>query len=652
LLRIRIAPWLVGLALPCGLARAEPPVVVTVQGEARPPGELPNEPFVASSRVTRERLAAPGLRAPDVLREETGVQITEAGGLGAPATASIRGATAAQTPVYLGGVRLNDQVAGVADLSTVPLWLIERVDVYRGNAPFEADELGIGGAIVFEPRRPVRSEASAGASLGSFGTRAGFGHFSLAKAGSGVLFGVSGERADNDYPFLDDRGTLFRSDDDARRARQNADSRLRDTWLIARARPTERARVELLLNDVGREQGVPKLALVPSRAARAELSRTLAALTARLQLGARRDTELTLATSLVDGRSSIHDPERELGLGSEETRVRGRRVAERATLSLPLGERLRLAATTSGEVETQTRRDGGVEASAKATTLRAATRLEWQLGRFSLFGLVAGQCRAAEPGAEGCAKLEPTGRVGAGYRGAGLTAFVNASRYQRVPTLGELFGAGVLVRGNPGLRPELGVSADVGLRSRVRRGSVELGFESSAFAREASELISYARAAQGYVVPVNVGRARVIGLELGLGLHAFEHLELDCSATLLEPRDITDGRRLENDVLPFMSRLVLAPRLRLTTGEREGYLTRAELSADVVYTSNRFADPAGLIVVPEQAVLGLATAASFWSGVLVTRLRLANLLDTPRFDIVGYPLPGRSVYASLELRSP
>ncbi len=144
-----------------------------------------SEPFVASSRVTRERLRRRGCGVPDVLRSEAGVQIAESGGLGAPATASIRGATAAQTPVYLGGVRLNDQVGGAADLSTIPLWLVERVDVYRGNAPFEADELGMGAPIFFEPRRPRRIEAAAGATIGSFGTRAGFGYFSLGERRGG-----------------------------------------------------------------------------------------------------------------------------------------------------------------------------------------------------------------------------------------------------------------------------------------------------------------------------------------------------------------------------------------------------------------------------------------------------------------------------------
>jgi vitamin B12 transporter len=646
--------WLLVTA-PCWplAARAEAPVTITVQGDARPAGEIASEPFVASSRIQGERLATPGLRAPELLRGEVGVQIAESGGLGAPATASIRGATAAQTPVYLGGVRLNDQVGGVADLSTIPLWLIERVDVYRGNAPFEADDLGIGGAIFFEPRRPKRNEAAAGATLGSFGTSAGFGYFSLVSPRAAVLAGLSGERADNDYYFKDDRGTLFRSRDDSRRARANADSRLSDAWLIARARPSERARVELMINHVQREQGVPKLALVPSRAARAELSRTLAAVTTRLQLGDTGGSWLTLGTVFLDGRSQLHDPERELGTLAEETRLRGRRVEQRAALALPLGDRLSWAVSTSGDVETQQRRDGDVASSAQARTLRGATRLDWKPGALTVFGMLAGQCRATEPGPGGCAELEPTGRIGAGFRARSLTAFVNLSRYQRVPTLGELYGAGVLVRGNAALRPEVGVSADVGARGAIKRGAFELRGESSAFVRSANDLVTYARAAQGYVVPINVGRARVVGLELGLAVRAFEHVELSCNTTLLEPQDVTPERRLRNDVLPFMSRLVLAPRLSITTGELPRKdLKRADLSADLLYTSNRFADAAGLIVIPEQATLGLTGAATWLSGVLITRLRLANVLDAARFDIVGYPLPGRSVYASLEVHSP
>ncbi len=633
-------------------ANAAEPVTITVVGEARPQSEIPTEPFVATSRIRRERLEAPALRAADVLRSEAGVQIAETGGLGAPATASIRGASAAQTPVYLGGVRLNDQVGGVVDLSTIPLWLIERVDLYRGNAPSDADELGIGGAIFFEPRRPRAPEVAAGATLGSFGTESGFGYFALGNERAGMLVGASAERAVNDYEVRDDRGTLFDSSDDGRTRRKNADSQLFDFWGLGRINLGERGRLELTLNRVDREQGVPKLVLVPSRSARARLSRSLAALTARSWLDAERTQLLTLRTSLLDGGAVLDDPEREIGALSRRTEVTGRRLEQQALLQTPLGARFRLAAGGSGSIETLSRTEETEQLAARASTLRGLLRLDFSATRaLTLLGVVTTQCRATQPAGDGCGDVEPAGRVGVGARLGAVSAFVNVSRYQRQPALGELFGVGPLVRGNRDLRPELGVGVDAGARGLWRRGNLRLQAEASAFARRASELVTYARTAQGYVLPINVGEARVLGLELGGGLRAFEHLQADCNVTLLDPRDTTPGRRLDNDFLPFTSRLVVAPRVLVSSGDlSDAALARADLAVDLTYLSNRFADPAGLIVIPEQTTLGLSGSATWLDGALVSRARLANLLNAERFDIVGYPLPGRSLYVSLEVK--
>jgi vitamin B12 transporter len=652
--RFPLLPALLAVLTSGRAARAEEPITITVQGEGRPEGELVQEPFAATSRVRREKLAASGLHAAEALRSEAGVQIAEAGGLGAPATASIRGATSAQTPVFLGGVRLNDNVGGVADLSALPLWLVDHVDVYRGNAPFSADELGIGGAIFFEPRRPRGPEAAAGMTLGSFGTRSGFGYFAAGDQRLAVLTGLAAERAENDYAFDDDRGTLFQGGDDTQGRRKNSDSRLRDAWLVARAKPSARARLELLANAVVREQGAPKLALSPSRRARAELERNLAALTARFALGETAAHTLTLRSSVLQASSELHDPARELGTLSEETDVTGRRLEQQALLELVLGPRLKVGAAALGSIEDLARRDLDRESSASASLLRGALHAAFRvLPRLSLFGLVAAQCRTLRPGPDGCRELEPTGRIGAGYEAGHSTVFVNFSRYQREPALGELYGAGILVRGNAELRPELGLGAELGARTEQRFRRWGLFGSTSAFLRSAEDLVAYARTAQGYVVPLNVKSARVAGLELSAGVKALEHVQLEGNATLLDGRDTTEGRRLANDVLPLSSRLVLAPRLLLTTGELEARtLQRADVAFELTYLSNRFADAAGLIVIPEQTTLGVSAALSWLSGALISRARLANALDAERFDIVGYPLPGRSLYVSLEAHTP
>src|SRR6185369_6565468 len=96
--------------------------------------------------VRGEDLKRPGATAADVLTASPGVEPSRGGAGSDFATVSIRGAPSAEVPVYLAGIRLNDDVTGAADLSTIPLFALDRVEVFRGNAPADADRLGIGGA--------------------------------------------------------------------------------------------------------------------------------------------------------------------------------------------------------------------------------------------------------------------------------------------------------------------------------------------------------------------------------------------------------------------------------------------------------------------------------------------------------------------------
>jgi hypothetical protein len=75
---------------------------------------------------------------------------------------------------------------------------------------------------------------------------------------------------------------------------------------------------------------------------------------------------------------------------------------------------------------------------------------------------------------------------------------------------------------------------------------------------------------------------------------------------------------------------------------------RAELRW--VYQSSRYADAAGLAVIPEQSSLDAELLAQTRGGALTLRVRAADLLDGQRVDVVGFPLPRRSAFASLEAK--
>ncbi|WP_437603696.1 TonB-dependent receptor [Sorangium sp. So ce590] len=635
-------------------AAAPAPLEVRVEGERALAPAPPRDRSVAGSVLRRDRLGGAGLEAADVLRTQPGVQVTESGGFGGPATAAIRGATAAQTPVYLAGVRLNDDVAGTADLSLVPLWLIERVEIYRGNAPIEADRLGPGGAIFFEPRRPSRTMAGAGAMTGSFGAWRGWAFAGVSAGPVSSIVGVSAEAATNRYAFVDDRGTLFDASDDTVQRRQNADVRMIDAWALARVDLGRGAIVDVIANGTGREQGVPRLALLPSRRARGESRRALASVVARVPFGGEAEHTLEARTSFIEARSEIHDPLLELAIHARELRIAGRRLEQTLGATLYFSDRLRVRPMLSVAREGISREPGDIPlARAGRSFARAAAGAEVRLGEgLALHALASGECHATGAAPERpCDVLAPTGRVGVEAGSDRLRVLATVGHYLRVPTLGEVYGVSGVVHGNAALEPESGVTIEAGVRAQTRRGAALRGayVDAFVFGRAASGLIAYARTGQGYVAPYNVGRARVLGAEILTGVEITAFLRAEVAATLLEPRDTTPERTIANDVLPFRSRLVVAPRLHAAWKPAGGAVfsgASGELRA--VYQSSRYADPAGLGVIAEQATVDLEAETTWLGGHLAARARLANLLDGRRTDVVGYPLPGRSVFFALE----
>ena len=121
------------------------------------------------------------------------------------------------------------------------------------------------------------------------------------------------------------------------------------------------------------------------------------------------------------------------------------------------------------------------------------------------------------------------------------------------------------------------------------------------------------------------------------------------SATALDPRDTSSNRTTVNDILPFRSRLIAAPRIRADwkRRSRDGV---SGLGGEIrgLYQSSRYVDPAGLGVIGQQATVDVEGDVSFFDGLLTARARVADLFNAVRTDIVGYPLPARSIYAGLE----
>lgn len=638
-----------------------------MRGDATPLGHVRRAPSVAATSLSGESLSGAGLSAADVLSRVPGVQVTRTGAQSDVATASIRGADADQVPVYLAGVRLNDEVSGTADLASVPLWLIERVEVFRGNAPEAADRLGIGGAIFFWPRVPRATRLGGGVGLGSFGERQGWVFAELGSPRAASLVAVRRSAANNDYSYTDDRGQRF--DLDERRAvRQNADFAQTDAWAIGRWQLGRGARASSVLSLVEREQGVTSLALAPVRRARSTTRRLLFGGSVLVPCAANERCRLELETSAISAGSRIADPALELqALGARWLDDRGERASQRARLVYQLSPELSLSAGVTAALENlRVRRDGALPRGGNRRTLLPSLAAEWRpLPALAVFALAALECHftrgqsvrfgfGIEQGSDGC-PVQPALRLGLAYTLAPrLELLSNVARYVRAPTLGELYGTSALVDGNPNLRAETGVSLDVGLRHTLRfaEGRDALSVDAFAFARDADELVRYRRSSLEALSPFNVARARLLGVELAAAADLFQHVRLEASGTLLDARETTRDPTLDptpNDVLPNSARLTLSTLAELYTTLDGSLLGRASLGLRYFHKSSRYADPAGQNVLPEQHFVDVEAGAHFFGERLALRVALDNLFDTQTSDLIGLPVPGRSYHATLSL---
>ena len=144
-------------------------VVVTATRIESPILESPS----AISVITSADIAAPGAHdLSAVIAGHAGTVVNDYGPIGATKNVSLRGSTSDQVLVLLDGVRLNSGRISSVDLSTIPMDIIDRVEILRGEASTIYGSGAIGGVINIITKEPDRPQITASVMNGSFIPRA------------------------------------------------------------------------------------------------------------------------------------------------------------------------------------------------------------------------------------------------------------------------------------------------------------------------------------------------------------------------------------------------------------------------------------------------------------------------------------------------
>jgi iron complex outermembrane receptor protein len=632
----------------------------------------------AFATVVDTRAAPTGVETlSDALAETVGVQVRRFGGLGDFTTVSVRGFSPRQVQVYLDGVPLSRADNETVDLSDLPLDAVERVEVYRGTTPLRFAQAGPGGVVNVVTRRPgAEPVTAASASYGSFTTRKADLTRSASRGPWSYLVFGHYLGTEGDFSYRDDAGTPENPADDRTLTRINNDFNLGSLTTRLDWRSDGGTTVALTTDSFGRDRGYPGRGFPQDANARRQTVRHLSRVDAAVP--PRPGLPLSLEGSAyflyqwqhfddplgptIQLTSDVEDESLVGGGQLLTTAAVGRHQIPGLLLALShetFRQRDEVGApgVEPGRQPDRTRLRGAVVAEDEILLLDERVSIVPAL-RWEGFHDEAPSDPRVAPGlgADGGTTDRSIWSPRVGVRvepWAGIAFLGNAGRYERVPSLQELFGASGTIQGNPDLEPETTLNWDVGFRlSAPALGAVvsQPWLEYAYFNNDVDDVIVVVPTSVNVFTSENVAAATITGHEVGGGLHLWRRIGVVANYTHQDARETGVSFHSGNQ-LPGRPAHEAYARVELEwDAERPLPLgTRlwpGMLWGDVNIIADNFLDTANTQPVPRRDLFGAGLTLE-----PIPRLKVSfearNLGDDQTRDALDFPLPGRSYYGTV-----
>ena len=574
----------------------------------------------------------------ELLQSVPGVVITQEGGPGAASHVSIRGSGASEVLVLVDGVALNSPITGEADLSGVPLEGVERVAVRTGAQSARYGGRALAGVIEIQTRRPAR-DASLLLRAGAWGERNASVSIGESRPAGSLRVGGS---LTADYRTLDGdfRYDLpaLRGGGTARRLNAGVSSRLLLGTLSLRG-DTRSVALRGSWQDLSR--GLAGSIVQPSLTGRERQNRRELGLDASWRRGM---LAWTVAGDVTREGANFGDPSPPFG-----TKYRDTVTATAITVSSELaagGENL--SASIGGEARSM---------DLSSTMLAAdAPRSQRLLGAFG--GLRASR-RLGDAGTrigiDASARVDHSSLVEGSIVSARAVASVSRGIVVASASLGsgyappsladQFFHEGVLVRPNPGLKPER-TRRDVEGRIAIRDATVgpaRLSGEVAAYRANIDGMILWLPDFRFIWSPANYAVERS-GWELS-GAFALPSLGLGIQGMLNRSDVAYDGPVLDGQV-------AYRPRATgsVTVSVDAGFAT-LEIANNHVGERRTVPGSSLNALAPYwRTDARIASSRPWGSWELEGSLAVANLFDRPAAMLVDYPFPSRGWTVTLRVR--
>lgn len=598
----------------------------------------------------------------EALGRTAGFQIRRTGGLGFAAVPSLRGSAAAQIRILIDGLPLNEAQSGTIDLSALPADRFARAEIHRGVVPGGLGGMGGAGAVnlITRPHADGLEATAFAGGFGSAGGRVTWGASDILNDTGSLLLMAHARRADNDYEYTDNRQTFDTAGDDTTRTRENSWFEEFGLWSKSRI-AVHGVETEIAAGCFRKDGGRPGPISYPSPHASVRLERCDGRLALRLPLA--------IAAELAAARQKewLYDPESEIEDGFGGTiRSLGTDVTQRLTWSPRLaGEPARAGVFTQADLVCGVDRrrqwyrqwygpDEDPHRSRMTDSAFASLAAQFLTGRLQLVPAWRWQRNEDDfpplpplpwlPEEEGIShvRYDVSPSVGLVWRltPETWTLEAHAGESMRVPTWVELFGHRGGIDGNRELQPEEITAADVAVTWKPAAKSY---LRLAAFLAETDRTIVFLQNSAATSKARNIGATRNRGVEIEGAAALPARLSLTGNLTAQHPQDRGDQPQYHGNDLPYLARV--EGDLRLARSLRRGAVW-----IEAAFQGRRYRDRAGtdLIRAGDRWLWNLG-ARHVWRDRYELTAEVINLGDDRTYDIVQFPLPGRTWQLALRV---
>lgn len=512
-------------------------------------------------------------------------------------TAAFRGFTASQTQVLWNGFPLNHAMVGLTDLSLYPVFLFDRMMVDQAGGSSDHALSAIGGTV--DLRSDADARLATTASLGAFGQQGLGMKAGLDHGANRIRIGIHHQQSDNDYRYRDVFTVPV-----AMRRRTNA-SREQLSAMTHIRRVGDHLRQDHHLYATQRRSGIPGPISAPSSKA-TQTDRILRVHSrAAFRIGPGWGTLAVNGTSQdldyldtgVNSLSTVRALGVRGGFGTRDARL----FIERSQTWVDFSE------------------------------YRAPDRVMWTAQGDIRRGRVSASARTDHDSAYGW-----FWSASAGIRMGDWKAHV--SRTVGIPTFNDLYWP---VLGNPDLKPEAAWKSELTWEGELAGWRLVLPVHAS----QVDDGIQWIPGIDGRFRPRNIRQTRAIGMEpqLRRGETRLYAVFTDARHTAARfPGDQSRGRQV-----------AYIPKW---TGGAEHTVRWKDLylNPEVRYTGRRATTDDGLFPIDPQWEVDMTLGTTIQHNPLQmdASATVRNLTDADLSTIRWYPMPGRHLIVTLQIRIP